>query len=156
MGFFKKDGRGRPDFHELHSLFQLFLEFQEISRPSTKAFQHAGHSANSRHAGQGHLQGSSCGLQALASISSRGFRVRKAERKKTSPQIAIKKELNSVPLVSGLYSQALPLLTLLLHHRYRTFSYSGFSISTRKLPQKQGWTGSQKPPAHTHLCLYRC
>lgn len=44
MGFFKKDGRGRPDFHELHLLFQLFLEFQEISRPSTKAFQHVGRS----------------------------------------------------------------------------------------------------------------
>lgn len=44
MGFFKKDGRGRPDFHELHLLLQLFQEFQEISRPSTKASQHVGSS----------------------------------------------------------------------------------------------------------------
>jgi len=27
VDFFKKDGGGRPDFHELHLLFQLFLEF---------------------------------------------------------------------------------------------------------------------------------
>lgn len=36
MNFFKNAGRGRPDFHELHLLYQLFLEFQEISWPSTK------------------------------------------------------------------------------------------------------------------------
>lgn len=39
MGFLKKDGRGRPDFHELRSLFHLFLDFQELSRPSTKTSQ---------------------------------------------------------------------------------------------------------------------
>lgn len=42
MGFLKTDGRGRPDFHELHSLFQPFLEFEKISRPSTKTSQHIG------------------------------------------------------------------------------------------------------------------
>lgn len=42
MGFLKKDGRGRPDFHELLLLFQLFLEFQEFSRPSTKTSQRIG------------------------------------------------------------------------------------------------------------------
>lgn len=39
MGFLKKDGRGRPDFHELRSLFHLFLDFQELSRPSRKTSQ---------------------------------------------------------------------------------------------------------------------
>lgn len=98
---------------------------------------------------------SSCGPQASASISPSGFRVRKVERKKTFPQIAIKNtEWNSGPLYHdvhwpGFYSQALPLLTLLLHHRYRTFSYSGFFISTGKLPQQQGWTRPQQPPART-------
>lgn len=42
MNFFKNAGRGRPDFHELHWLYQLFLEFQEISWPSTKTSQHIG------------------------------------------------------------------------------------------------------------------
>lgn len=45
---------------------------------------------------------SSCGPQASASISPSGFRVRKVERKKPSPQTAIKNiEWNSGPLVSG-------------------------------------------------------
>lgn len=38
---------------------------------------------------------------------------------------------------------------LILHHRYRVFSYSGIFSSTGKLPQQQVWTRPQQPTAGT-------
>lgn len=143
VGVFKNAGRGRPDFHKLHLLFQLFLEFQAISWPSTKTSQHIG-SPLQTHDMLGKLLMSLCGPQAPAIISPSGFRVRMMERKKTIPQIAIKNHRNSGQLVSWcpLARILLPSPTLLAlpsaSQIKEVFFSMDFFISTRKLPQEQG------------------
>lgn len=94
MGFLKKDGRGRPDFHETPCTVSAISGVSRDIQAINKNFPtHDQLLANSGHAGEGHLLTSSCGPRASASLSPSGFRVRKVERKrKHLPRLLLKKD----------------------------------------------------------------
>lgn len=155
MGFLKKYGRGRPDFHELRSLFQLFLEFQEISRPSTNTSQHI-RSPLQTHGTLGKATINwAHGPRASAGVSPSGFGERKVERKSLPRLLHKPVERNPGLLVSGPTGQDFTPKPYLSSPHFSTFFNTDFFSSTGKLHDQQGWTWPQGSPTHTARTIQR-
>lgn len=100
---------------------------------------------------------SSCGPQ-VSAISPSGFGVRMMERKKTSPQIAIKNHRVKV-WTTGMMSAGQdftpkphpPCPPSVSQIKKVSFPLNGFFFYYfhKKAPPRAGWTTPQEPPAHT-------